>query len=523
MSPLILLLLGLTIVLGGILWLRLPPFLALIAGALIVGAVTTKTQVQESMYEKYLGDARRSAIQDEVVELAKGSNPSDGQAVDFAALREQAKASVATREADLQASADKKARDFANSQSFMGRILSALGATFQKVGLIIAMACVVGRCLLASGAAERVVRSALALVGERGAPLAFSASSFFLSIPVFFDSTFLLVIPLAKALWLKLRKNYVLFILALVAGGTMTHSLVPPTPGPLFVAEELGVNIGLMILVGMAVGVCSTTVGLGYASWLNARLNIPVRDDAESLAKLEALASRDEGELPSLWWALLPVVLPVVMISGATILKSGLSPVEEVSPILALMGDKNFALVVAAVASYFVAAAHMRDRSSLAEQLRGAVEDAGPIILVCCAGGAFGAILQQSGIGQYIVGLTGTEPLDFGLLPMAFIVTAVIRGAQGSATVAMFTAVAIVGSLCPDLATLSYNPVYLAVAIGCGSKPFPWMNDSGFWVVSRMTGMTERETLQSFTPLLTIMGFTGIAVTMLAAKLLPLI
>ena len=151
------------------------------------------------------------------------------------------------------------------------------------------------------------------------------------------------------------------------------------------------------------------------------------------------------------------------------------------------------------------------------------MQEAGLIILICCAGGAFGAMLQQSGIGPHLSGMTGNQQLDFGLLPLAFIITAVIRGAQGSATVAMFTGVAIIGSLAPDLDQLSYHPVYLAVAIGCGSKPFPWMNDSGFWVVSKMSGMTEKETLKVVTPLLTVMGFTGILITMIAAKLFPLV
>ncbi|MEN8713586.1 MAG: GntP family permease, partial [Verrucomicrobiales bacterium] len=342
------------------------------------------------------------------------------------------------------------------------------------------------------------------------------------AIPVFFDSVFLLSIPLAKATWLKVRKNYLLFIAALLAGGTMAHSLVPPTPGPLFVAEELGVNIGTMILVGIAVGIICSAVGLLYARWLNQRIEIPVRESEEAMSKLEELSSRNLSELPSLWVSLFPILLPVVMISGATIYKSGLDPAETASSLSAL-GDKNIALMIAAAAAMVLAALRLRDGKALGEQVQQAMQEAGLIILICCAGGTFGAMLQQSGIGPHISGMTGNKQLDFGLLPLAFIITAIIRGAQGSATVAMFTGVAIIASLAPDVDLLSYHPVYLAVAIGCGSKPFPWMNDSGFWVVSKMSGMTEKETLKVFTPLLTIMGFTGIVVTMIAAKVFPLV
>ena len=104
----------------------------------------------------------------------------------------------------------------------------------------------------------------------------------------------------------------------------------------------------------------------------------------------------------------------------------------------------------------------------------------------------------------------------------AFLITAVIRGAQGSATVAMFTGVAIISSVAPDLEQLSYHPVYLAVAIGCGSKPFPWMNDSGFWVVGRLTGMTEAETLKTVTVMLIVMGLTGLGVILLGATFVPM-
>ena len=522
MNPLLLIAIGLGIVLGGILWLRLHPFLALMLGAFVVGGLTGPDYLRQAMQSKYHGDLVRAAIQDGLQREASAA-AARGETMDFRSLRQQVKRRVRQDDAQFAATAAVKAREFVATNPALKRVTAAFGSTCEKIGLLIAMACVVGRCLLASGAAERIVRGALKLVGPAGAPLAFSASSFVLSIPVFFDSVFLLVIPLAKATWLKLRKNYLLFTLALITGGTMTHSLVPPTPGPLFVAEELGVNIGTMILVGMAVGLCCTAVGLGYAYWLNARMEIPVRESPEALAQLELLSARELSQLPSMWLSLSPVILPVVLISGATIYGSYLDPTQKVPWLIEWLGDKNIALSLAAVVALLVAAFTLRDRHALAAQVQLAMQEAGLIVLVCCAGGAFGATMQQSGIGPYISGMTGSRPLDFGLLPLAFLVTAIIRGAQGSSTVAMFTAVAIVRGLAPDLETLSYHPVYLAVSIGCGSKPFPWMNDSGFLVISRMSGMTEQETLKTHTPMVTLMGFTGIFVTMLAAKVFPML
>jgi GntP family gluconate:H+ symporter len=142
------------------------------------------------------------------------------------------------------------------------------------------------------------------------------------------------------------------------------------------------------------------------------------------------------------------------------------------------------------------------------------------IILITAAGGALGAVLQQTGIGPRIEGLAATY--NIAVLPLAFLVTALVRTAQGSATVSMITAVGILSGF-SDPAVLGFHPVYLALAIGCGSKPIPWMNDSGFWVVGKMSGLTEAETLKTFSTELTLMGFAGIAVVMVAAKVLPLV
>ena len=517
MNPLLLLAIGLAIVLGGILWLRLHPFLSLILGAFAVGGLTSIENIQKSLAAKYEGENFRKAVNSEVIQQIT-EYKKEGRTFDESKIRENVRKEQGSQK-DLLITAAKERASSESKRNTLQRITTAFGTTSGKIGILIAMACVIGRCMLASGAAERIVRAALSVVGMRGAPVAFCSSSFLLGIPVFFDSLFLLAIPLVKATWLKVKKNYVLFVVALVAGGTMTHSLVPPTPGPLFVAEELGVNLGTMILAGMAIGLFCSASGLAYAYWINKRMDIPLRETPGDMKKLEELAERDVNELPPLWLALLPILLPVALISGVTIYKSGLDLTITLHPFLNLLGDKNIALTLAAAMAMMLAASRLKDRKALAEHVQQAMMEGGLIILICCAGGAFGAMLQQSGIGPHISGMMGSEPLDFALLPLAFVVTAVIRGAQGSATVAMFTAVAIVGSLVTDLEALSFHPVFLAVAIGCGSKPFPWMNDSGFWVISKMSGMTEKETLKALTPMATIMGLTGIIVTMIAAKL----
>ena len=492
MDPFLLLLIGLATVLGGILLLRLHPFLALFTAALLISAITPNEQVIEALTAKYANEQIKDReSKGEKLDETERKNIHHNQ---------QAKAESYTKKTPIK------------------RITTEFGVTCGKIGIVIALACLIGRCLLASGAADRIVRTALGLVGEKGAPIAFLASGFTLGIPVFFDSLFLLAIPLAKAMWLKLRKNYLLLIVALIAGGAMTHSLVPPTPGPLYVAGALNIDLGTMIIAGLIVGLFTSGAGYLYGVWLNQRVDIPFRETPESIAKLEALSEKKTEDLPSLFISLLPIVLPVLLIAGGTLL----AQVEGQSTLknfFSLVGDKNIALAIAAAIAIYTLAARLEDKKELGEQMQAALGEAGLIILICCAGGAFGSILLQTGIGPHLQSKVGDNIDPIWLLPLAFIVTTAIRAAQGSATVAMITAVGIVGGFASM--NLGYHPVYLALAIGCGSKPLPWMNDSGFWVISKMSGMTEKETLQTFTACLSIMGLVGIIVTMIGAKLLP--
>lgn len=485
MHPLLILLVAVVIVLGGILLLRLHAFLALLLAAGVVSLLTPT-----------------------------------------AALESYARAEV-QRAAWTEKAADHFVRSTAGE-----RVAAAFGQTCGSVGILIAMASIIGKCLLDSGAADRIVRTTLRLLGQARAPLAFVGSSFLLGIPVFFDTVFYLMIPLAKAMRLRTGRNYLLYVLSIVAGGSIAHSLVPPTPGPLYVAGELGVDLGTMIVAGCIVGLFPVAAGYLFAKWANRHWDLPLRESADvSLADLEKLAGRDERELPPTWLSLLPIVIPVVFIAGQTgygtwlgAVPPGAAPAWAVAlkPLVDTLGNKNVALVVAAAVALGTLAWQKRaTRADLAQAVQTALASGGVIILITSAGGAFGATMRQCGVGDEIAKTTeGIDPL--WILPIAFLVTALVRGAQGSATVAMITAVGIVGHFATSGA-LGFHPVYLALAIGCGSKPFPWMNDSGFWVITRMSGMTEGEALRALFPMVTLMGLAGLAATMLGAALFPMV
>ena len=188
--------------------------------------------------------------------------------------------------------------------------------------------------------------------------------------------------------------------------------------------------------------------------------------------------------------------------------------------ILNFLGDSNIALTASAAVSLVVLISIESDKENLKKYLLDSLQSAGVIILITCMGGAFGGSLQQTGVGVQLQSLA--SEYQIGILPLAFFITSLMRTAQGSATVGMITSVGIVAGMVP-MADLAFHPVYLALVIGCGSKPFPWMNDSGFWVVCKMSGMTEKETLRTFSTVLSVMGFIGFIVVLILAKIFPLV
>lgn len=573
---------GVTIVIGGVLLFRLHAFLALILAALVVAALTPPVAVErtqllakgvqvvavdssqgtitlassgggwkfspDSPYRilrdadgtKRLGDV--GTIRLEAVLSADAASQTFS-----AAPSDRNQLSTIQRGDLLVAAPDRQAAATASQRNIGARVAQDFGATCTQIAILIAMASIVGKCLLDSGAADRIVRSALAVVGERGAPVAFAGSGFVLGIPVFFDTVFYLMIPLGKATRLRTGRNYLLYVLAIVCGGTMSHSLIPPTPGPLFVAEAMEINLGVMIAVGCVIGLVASAAGFTFAYVLNQYWDLPLRDSADmSLGDLENLAARNLHQLPPLWLSLAPILLPVLLIAGDTVLDTAIdigavvvsqetawvavvehdgqtviAMSERARSVAATLGDKNVALVLSALVAILTLVVKTRPtKDRFAAAMQGAVASAGTIILITAAGGAFGGALKQTGVAELIGRPESNSQVAY--LLMGFAITAAIRTAQGSATVAMITSVGILGPLAAS-GELGFHPVYLAMAIGCGSKPVSWMNDSGFWVICKMSGMTEMEGLKSVTPLTLVMGLAGLAATILGATFFPLV
>ena len=546
MSALTILLVGMAVVIGGVLILRLHAFLALTLGALVVGGLSShdlmlRHQLRQSSVEIV-------AVDDDFAQLSSSkqvpqakcfllrqtisSSLPESIAVNAEVLKKDDQATFVKIDGAQPQVGDRLIQQdsykIAQSNASRGlgaRVAAGFGSTCTKIGILIAMAAIIGKCLLDSGAAERVVIAARNLFGEKRTPLAFLGSGFIVGIPVFFDTVFYLLLPLGKAMRVKTGKHYLLYLLTIIAGATMAHSLVPPTPGPLFVAGELGVDLGLMMLGGIGIGLCTITVGYLYAKWADARWQIPLRPSAElTEAELQAMAHRDPAELPPLWASLMPILLPVVLIGGGTAIN--MIYASELKPSwaqwLLALADKNIALCLAAAFAMLLLVVTKRlNKKTFSAAIQNALASGGVIILITAAGGAFGQTLRDTGIAEAVGQLVPQSSSPMLWLPIAFAVTSTVRIAQGSATVAMITAVGIIAPVTTTV-DLGFHPLYLAMAIGCGSKPIPWMNDSGFWLITKMSGMTEAETLRTASVMMSLMGVVGLLVTMLAATLFPL-
>ncbi|MEN6427007.1 MAG: SLC13 family permease [Phycisphaerales bacterium] len=411
----------------------------------------------------------------------------------------------------------------------VGRVAAAFGITAGKIGIVIALAAIIGDCLIASGAADRVVRMFVRLLGEKRCEISLMSSGFVLSIPVFFDTVFYLLLPLARSMHRQTRKSYLLLILAMGAGASITHSMIPPTPGPLIIAETLSINLGTMIGIGLLCSIPTAVVVLFLVRWLARRIEIPMRALDGGRTESDPLP---DDKLPGLFMAILPIILPVLLITMDTVVSSlakGAGPdsaFKHVAGWTALLGNPNLAMMLSAAIALHVLWHHRRPgREGLARMIETSLMSAGVIILITSAGGAFGAMLKEAQIGPAIRDMSVGGAAQLGglkLLFMGFFVAFLIKFAQGSSTVSMMTTSAMMATLIPPIDVLGYHPVYIACAIGWGAQCGNWMNDSGFWVFAKMGGLTEIETLKTWTVTVSSTAVIGLLVTTLFATILPL-
>src|SRR5216683_4146714 len=288
------------------------------------------------------------------------------------------------------------------------------------------LALIIGKAMMDSGAADRIVNGFLALLGEKRGATALCSTGYILSIPVFFDTVFFLLVPLARSMYGRTNRNYLKYLLAIAAGAGATHTLVPPTPGPLAIAGTFGVDLGTMVLVGAAVALPAAAAGLLFAGWVDRRM--PVVPRASAAPSVSAAEVAPTPSLPGLVPSLLPILLPVLLISSHTVVASMMArPGMHVAmwstlePYTAIIGNPNLALLVGTGIAMWVYARQRRaSRADIAEMVETSLTSAGVMILIIAASGGFGVALQATGIGFVIerafVGQAAASGIGSGLV-----------------------------------------------------------------------------------------------------------
>ncbi|MGH3357812.1 MAG: GntP family permease, partial [Nocardioidaceae bacterium] len=411
-------------------------------------------------------------------------------------------------------------------------IIAGFGATLSSIGIVIGLGVCVGKILEVSGAADALARAFVKALGKGREAWAMGGTGALVSIPVFCDSGYVIMNPLARSIARRKRAGYVTLALALGCGMTLTHHMVPPTPGPLGVAGILGADLGGVIIVGLIFSVLllpivilyatimgpkledemlpevheavygharvasgdTTTIGSGGAGTYSDDEETPVEDDPTA-----ALGTPPEGAKPHKIGAVLaslPLLVPILLIVVNTVAtaieqnaqgvvgdETAYEPSTFVSA-LAFIGNPVVALLIGLILAVYVLLPRWTTSNQVAGWLSEAAASAGLILLITGAGGGLGQVLRDSGVGDALAVTIADLSLPGILVP--FLIASLVRVAQGSGTVAMITAASVTA---PLITGLGLSPLAATLACCSGSMVFSYFNDSYFWVVTRFTGL----------------------------------
>lgn len=370
-------------------------------------------------------------------------------------------------------------------------IKNGFGGTLGSIGIVIGFGVMMGQLFEATGAAEKMAQFFLKVFGKKHEEEAMAFTGFLVSIPIFCDSGFIILAPIAKAISKATKKSVISIGTALAAGLVITHTLVPPTPGPLGVTGIFGIDAGKFILLALVLALPMTIACLIYARYLGKRIyQIPneAGDGYIRGAYREADYSNsfvmDGKELPSAAESFGPILLPIILILIATV-TSALKMTTGFMAVFQFLGSPIVAVGIGLLLAILTLGRRF-DRKGVLSEMEKGMASAGIIMLVTGGGGALGQIIKDSGLGTYMAENLAKTAIPIIVLP--FIIATIMRAIQGSGTVAMTTAASISA---PIVISAGINPFLGAVACCVGSLFFSYFNDSYFWVVNRTLGVSE--------------------------------
>ena len=384
-------------------------------------------------------------------------------------------------------------------------ISEGFGGVLGSIGLLILLGVIMGTFLEKTGGALVIAEKILAWIGEKSVTLAMLVSGYILSIPVFGDSTFIMLNPISKSLSLKSKVPYAATAIAVALGATASHSLVPPTPGPIATAGILDADLGLIIFWGLIISLIALVPAFIFIKKFVVKIPLEPK-----VAEIDPLV--ESPKAPAAFNAFLPVIVPLLLIILASIAKYPTKPFGEntFTLVIEFVGSPVIALLLGVFLSFTLPSKYDRKLLSASGWMGEAIQIAAPVILITGAGGVFGKMLQNSGIGDLVSAyMSGAS---WGII-VPFLIAFSLKTAQGSSTVAMITTASIIapllGSLGLDSETMK---VFTVLSIGAGAMAISHANDSFFWAVTQLSGLSIRQGNKTHSLGTIILSFTAISV-----------
>jgi GntP family gluconate:H+ symporter len=391
-----------------------------------------------------------------------------------------------------------------NTVDIVPVMLSGFGGTLAAVALLVGLGGMIGKLLDASGGAEVLAKRLVDLFGEQRAPLALGVASLLFGFPIFFDAGLIVMMPILLTVARKLGISTLSLVLPAAGAFAVMHAFVPPHPGPVAAADLLGVNMGLLLLVGVLVALPTWYLG-GYLYGLYAgttfRLPVPAWFTSQSMANTTKTT-------PSFSRVLVILLTPFLLISldtvANTLLTSGVLTPNDALSAIRVLGKTPVALLITLLLTLWLLRVQFT-RTQLESLCNDALGPLCAVILITGAGGMFGGVLRASGIGNALAELLADTGLP--IIVAAFVLSSCIRVAQGSATVALTTTAALLAPVVSAQTGLSAMDLCcIVIAIAGGATVLSHVNDSGFWLVSRLLEMDEKTTLKTWTVMETLLG-----------------
>ncbi len=394
-------------------------------------------------------------------------------------------------------------------------IQDGMGSTLGFVATVVGLGAIFGQMLESSGGARSLANYLLKKFGQKNASWALMISGFVVGIPIFLDVGFIILIPIVYALTRDTKRSVLYYAIPLLAGLAVTHTMVPPTPGPTAVSEILEVDLGWVVIMGLLVGIPTAAIaGPLFGRFIAKRLYVPVPEIFQDMAKDE---KKDKKSLPSFGVIAALVMTPLLLILMGTFINLGVDKggLENtiLTRVLIFIGHPFTALIIATLLSILLCLKHDMSKQTILDLSTKALGPAGIIILVTGAGGVLKQILVDSGIGKMLAESLADSSIP--IIVLAWVLASLVRITQGSATVAMITAAGIISPLLSTFNLNQPNVALVVIAIAAGATILSHVNDSGFWIVSKYLGMNEKQTLRSWTVMETIIAVCGLAFTLI--------